>query len=501
MPMQYIHQLGELFEEVQMQSILPDGKTFPDCTPKSRLEVIQKKYSQEKKQQGFNIATFVHENFEIPHEADAAYKSNPNKSVEQHIEKLWPVLARNQNGTNKQKGNSLITLPQPYIVPGGRFREIYYWDTYFTMLGLQVSNHIQLIEDMVKNFAYLIDTIGYIPNGNRTYYIGRSQPPFFSMMVELLAESKGEKILIQYLPQLEKEYKYWMKGSSELTEQNISAYHAVRMPDGFVMNRYWDENDTPRPEAYKEDVLLAGNSKNKANLYRNIRAAAESGWDFSSRWFKDEKDFSTIHTTEIIPIDLNSLMFHLEETLAKAYALNGDKQKTSAYKLLAIKRKDAISKYCWNEKENFYFDYDFIAEKQKKNFTLAAAYPLFFSISSLDRAEKVASVLHLKFLKGGGLITTTITSHQQWDAPNGWAPLQWIAIRGLENYSMFSLANEIAKRWLQLNLKFYQRLGKLMEKYNVVDTNLKAGGGEYPSQDGFGWTNGVLLKLLQQVQG
>ncbi len=491
-----IYETGELFNAVQMQSILEDGKTFPDCIPKCDLENIISKFKQINNFNEADLKKFVAENFDLPPAIARVYESNTSIPVDAHIENLWDVLTRKpDNGKS-----SLIPLPFPYIVPGGRFREIYYWDSYFTMLGLQVSKRTDMIENMVDNFSYLIDIVGYIPNGNRTYYKGRSQPPFYSLMVKLLSEQKGEAVLIKYLPQLEKEYQFWMMDADLLNETNNAAKHIVKMPDGSLMNRYWDEYDTPRPESYKEDVELAHHSADKPALYRHIRAAAESGWDFSCRWFKDVDSFASIHTTEIIPVDLNCLIMHLEEILAQAYQSVNNVRAAAHYASLAANRKAAIKKYCWNAENSFYFDYDFIEGKQKNNYTLAAMFPLFFNIASFDEAEKIAETLHQKFLKDGGLLTTLATTGQQWDAPNGWAPLQWIAIKGLNNYYMFSLSKEIATRWVQLNKTVYKRTGKLMEKYNVADINLDAGGGEYPSQDGFGWTNGVLLKLISEMK-
>ncbi len=190
----------------------------------------------------------------------------------------------------------------------------------------------------------------------------------------------------------------------------------------------------------------------------------------------------------------------MEETLEKAHQLSNNNSQSFFYKSAAEKRKLSIQKYCWNEETNFYFDYDFIQQKQKCHYTLAAAFPLFFKIATNDQAKKVDEVLKDKFLKTGGLITTLETTGQQWDSPNGWAPLQWISIKGLQNYGLNELAETIAVRWIELNKKVYQRTGKLMEKYNVIDMKLDAGGGEYPSQDGFGWTNGVLLKLMKMYK-
>ena len=494
MPIEAIHQLGALFSAVQMQQVFPDGKTFPDCLPKYPLEEIAAKYEAEKTAQSFSLYSFAHDNFLPPKEYITNYVTNVNEPVQKHIGQLWNELTRYPT----DEISSLIPMPHPYIVPGGRFREIYYWDSYFTMLGLQVSRKVDMIENMVNNFTFLIETVGHIPNGNRQYYNGRSQPPFFALMVQLLREEKGDEALLAALPALEKEYAFWMRGKELLTDKNNAIARVVRMDDGEVLNRYWDEYDTPRPEAYREDIELAhASGKQPHEVYRNLRAAAESGWDFSSRWFKNGQSFETIHITDIIPVDLNCLLFYLEKTLAEANKIAGKIVQASAYTSLYIKRKLAIEKYCWNDSIGFYTDYNFAGEKFKDDITMAGVFPLFFEIAPMPNAEKVAVLLHAKLLKNGGCITTTKTSGQQWDSPNGWAPLQYIAIMGLEKYNMYQLAAEIAKRWVQLNIKVFKATGKLMEKYNVVDTNLLAGGGEYPSQDGFGWTNGVLLKLMQ----
>ncbi|HLG38794.1 MAG TPA: alpha,alpha-trehalase TreF, partial [Chitinophagaceae bacterium] len=484
-----------LFEEVQMSRLFADGKTFVDCLPKSSPEEINSKYIQQKNQPGFDLEKFIRENFDLPVPHSDGYSSDPGKSVEENIETLWGVLTRQPD----RSAGTLIPLPYPYIVPGGRFGEIYYWDSYFTMLGLKASGKNEMLENMVKNFSYLIETIGYIPNGNRTYFIGRSQPPFYSLMIKILAEIRGDDVLLAYLPYLEKEYQFWMKGAEELNEKNIVSHHVVRMPEGEILNRYWDENDSPRPESYREDVELSHQLEQEpGKLFRNLRAGAESGWDFSCRWFKDVHSFASIHTTDIIPVDLNCLLLHLEQTIAEAYQLKGDAATAKKYEILAGKRKFAIQQYCWSGDKGFYFDYDIQEGKQKELGTIAAASPLFFGIATNEQANLVASVIKEKFLKPGGVVSTLETTGQQWDSPNGWAPLQWMTIIGLENYGHAELAKNTAKRWIQLNTDVFKRTGKLMEKYNVVDTHLEAGGGEYAGQDGFGWTNGVLLALIKK---
>jgi alpha,alpha-trehalase len=482
----------ELFHAVQVAGIFADGKTFPDCVPKRALEKINQDFLLEKEKKNFDLKSFVDVNFTPPMAYASTYESDTSKTVKQHIESLWDELTRKPEG---ERG-SLIALPHPYIVPGGRFREIYYWDSYFTMLGLRVSGRTDMIRNMINNFSYLLDTIGYIPNGNRSYFLGRSQPPFFSSMVKLLDEADGHA-LTDYLSQLEGEYLFWMRGLETLSITSPAHDRVVRLPDGSILNRYWDANDTPRPESYQEDVELSHQSRQHANdLFRHIRAAAESGWDFSTRWFRDQKSFASIHTTEIIPVDLNCLLLHLEQTLSEAWQRAGNTQKVKEYLTLAESRSKAILKYCWDPDHDFFVDYDWVVQKQKDQLTLAGAFPLFFQVATSEQAERSAAVLKQKFLKQGGLVTTLELSGQQWDAPNGWAPLQWIAYQGLINYKLHDLANDVRDRWLALNESVYKTTGKMMEKYNVVEV-ATGGGGEYPNQDGFGWTNGVAAAMLK----
>ncbi len=496
---------GELFVKVQTQAIFPDSKTFVDCIPKIEPSKILALYNEQKSQPNFDLKKFVYQYFNLPKAHESNFQSNPNFTAEQHINALWSVLTRKPED---DKG-SLISLRRSYIVPGGRFNEIYYWDSYFTMLGLQTSKKDTVIGNMVLNFAQMIQDYGHIPNGSRFYYLSRSQPPFFFLMVRLLSETLQDKnVYIKFLPQMQREYQYWMAvdGSEQVEKQTqalkkgAKAYRkAVFVVNKQVLNRYFDDSDTPRPEAYKEDIAVAKKSGRKANeVYRDLRSAAESGFDFSSRWFKNEKTLETIHTTDILPVDLNALLYGMETTLAEAYEIKGERNYATSMQKLAEKRKQIFDTYFWNEEAGFYFDYDFVAGKQKNVYSLAGVYPLVFNLASPAQAQKVAKVLETKFLQAGGLTTTLNQTGQQWDAPNGWAPLQWMAIVGLRNYGQNHLANQIKKNWVENNLRVYKNTGKMVEKYNVFDTSLKAGGGEYALQDGFGWTNGVLLRLLSE---
>jgi alpha,alpha-trehalase len=483
----------QLFNAVQMQQIYPDGKTFVDVWPRQSPLYINQQYQLLKNSKGFNLKNFTHQYFAAPAENSTVYHSNIPAGIRKHIDTLWTVL---QHVADTVKGTSLIPLPNAYIVPGGRFREVYYWDSYFTMLGLEESKRFTLIESMVKNFAYLIDTYGHIPNGNRTYYLSRSQPPYFALMVQLLARHKGREVLVTYRPQLIKEYNFWMKGAYSL-KAGQSFEHTVRLANGSLLNRYWDRSTQPREESYREDVLAARQSKQKpADFYRNVRAAAESGWDFSSRWLIDGKTLPTIQTTSFIAVDLNCLLYNLESVIARSYELSGDKKPAALYRSRAYKRRIALVKYCWDAKTGCYRDYNWQRKALSNQLSIATSYPLYFNLATAAQAKQIAALIKNRFLQLGGVATTLNSTGQQWDQPNGWAPLQYMTIAGLRNYKQDSLAKTIAQRWMILNIKAFNSTGKLMEKYDIQHINTKAGGGEYPLQDGFGWTNGVLLKLM-----
>ncbi len=489
----------ELFVDMHASGIWPDGKVIADALPKVAPAIILQTYRAQKNTKDFDLQAFVSKNFDLPVSATQQFQSDTKRPPAAHIEALWDVLTRAAD--QAQPGGSLIPLPHPYIVPGGRFNEIYYWDSYFTMLGLQVSGRIDLIENMVNNFSYLIDNVGFIPNGNRTYFLGRSQPPFYALMVALLAEARQEEqILVRYLPQLKREYAFWMDGARRVSPATPTWQRVVRLPDGAILNRYWDRYHTPRAEMYATDVECAQHTptRDPAQLYLDLRAACESGWDFSSRWLYDDQNLGTIRTTTIVPIDLNVLLYNLEMTIAKAYHIQGDMQSFTMYHHLAEARKETILQYCWNEATGFFHDYDLERHAPTDVLSLAGVFPLFAGIALPSQAARVAIVLESTFLCPGGVVTTLRHTGQQWDAPNGWAPLQWITIQGLRRYGFQELAEVIKNRWVALNEKVYYVTGKMLEKYNVEDLDLPSGGGEYPVQDGFGWTNGVLLRLLSE---
>lgn len=483
-----------LFERVQTERAFEDGKGFVDARPLKEPKEILEEYEAQRADPDFDLRAFVKARFE-PEEvpAESEFKSQSGRSVEAHIDALWPVLTHPPD--QPVPGSSLLPLPFRYVVPGGRFQEIYYWDSYFTMLGLEESGRHDLAVDMVRNFAWLIDTYGHIPNGNRSYYVSRSQPPFFSLMVELVAARDGSAVYGQYLTQLRREYDFWMEGSESLARGKAHR-RVVRLADGSLLNRYWDDRDRPREESYRNDVETARQSgRPAAEVYRNLRAAAESGWDFSSRWLADGRTLATIRTVDLIPVDLNSLLYSLEQTLARAYRINARPAEASQFTQKALERRRAMHRYLWNPRSGIYEDSAWQDGQRTGHITAATLYPLFVGVATQAQANAVMRVVARELVEPDGLVTTRIRTGQQWDAPNGWAPLQWIAIEGLNRYGHRSLARRIAQRWIRENQTVYEATGKLVEKYDVTG-DAAASGGEYPLQDGFGWTNGVLRRLL-----
>ncbi len=488
---------GPLFVRVQMARVFPDGKTFVDAVPKAAPPVILQRFRKRDPRTRSALLRFVKENFTLPPPDRTRVPQTP--TLQAHIAALWPLLTR--PAVVPPLYSSLLYVPKPYIIPGGRFREFYYWDSYFTMLGLIPDGRIANARDMVDDFAYLIRTYGHIPNGTRTYYLSRSQPPVYYLMVGLLDQHDPARAWAAHLGSLRREYAYWMRGAAGL-RPGQARRNVVAMPDGALLNRYWSPVDTPRDESYRKDVLLARRSHEPpAVLYRNLRAAAESGWDFSSRWLGDGRHLWTIRTTDLVPIDLNSLLYGMERAISRGCAARHELACARKFAARAARRRRAIDRYLWDAHRGYFMDYDWRTHRRTGELSAATLYPLFVGLADAHQGNAVAAVTRAQLLKRGGIVTTTITTGQQWDAPNGWAPLQWIAVQGLRRYGHPRFAQRIARRWVRTVRRVYGHTGKLVEKYNV-ERDLPGGGGEYPLQDGFGWTNGVteaLLKLYPQL--
>ncbi|GHB15896.1 alpha,alpha-trehalase TreF [Salinicola rhizosphaerae] len=490
---------GELFEAVAMAHIFEDSKTFADCIPKQSPEQVMSVYEQHRDRDDFDLQTFVSDHFDADTLPGSGYESRPEHDMSEHIDRLWPILTRNSR--HHPQWSSLLSLSHDYVVPGGRFREYYYWDSYFTMLGLAASGEGRLLRAVTDNCADLIERYGHMPNGNRSYYLSRSQPPLFSMMVELV-ERQQMQDACAYLPQLEREYAFWMDGEDRL-QPGESHRRCVRLDETHWLNRHWDDRSTPREESFREDLELSHQtSRPAARLFRDLRAGSETGWDFSGRWLDDVKDITTIRTTAFVTPDLNALLFHLEQTLARLNAMTGAAARADEFGDRARRRQAAMDRYLWSEDHGAYFDYDIERGSLSPHLTAASVVPLFVRAASRGQADRVAGIVARRLLAPGGIATTEISdSHQQWDHPNGWAPLQWMAIEGLGHYGFEDLAETIADRWLALVQDLYDREHKLVEKYVLYPGADFATGGEYPLQDGFGWTNGVTRALLARRAG
>jgi alpha,alpha-trehalase len=487
---------GELFDSIMVNHVFEDSKTFLDMTPLMPTDQVIALFKDMRKKPDFNWQTFINQAFAPPKKDTLVFEANTSRSVEDHIMALFPFMERAADSATL---GSILPIPRPYFATSGQIHELTYADAYFTMLGLQAAGKVDMMENMVENFAYLINTEGFIPMGNRTYWATRSNPPYFACMVQLLADVKGKEVLAQYLPQLEREYFFWMTGEENPAPKDMAIHAHVVQVDRNTLNRYYGKIEKPRPESYLIDKSIVQTSNRPAaETYRHIRAAAESSWNFSSRWFEDTKVINSICTSDIIPVDLNALLYNLEITISKAKIVEKKYNEATEWEKKASHRREALMRYCWAESKGTFFDFNMQKYKQTGVISAAIAYPLFFKMLSKRDADRVVLYLQQNLLFKGGIASTNFISGESHDAPFGYANLQWIVIKGLRNYGHEELANDIKNRWVNLNTRVYKNTGKLLEKYNVVDLSDETGGGSYPTQDGYGPTNGVLLKLLSE---
>ncbi|MDD3420126.1 MAG: trehalase family glycosidase [Candidatus Gastranaerophilales bacterium] len=502
----------------------PDNKFYADLIPKDNFksklsyyyEVAKIKLSSSRKSLAKRIGSYLDNHFNPPNDelikvelpkANIDYgvlKSEISKSTllkdraqdyteaAKYIDDNWGNLYRR---TPETTDSSLIPLPKPFVVPGGRFREIYYWDSYFTTLGLNRSKRSSVSEDMTENFLHLVDKYGFIPNGNRTYYLSRSQPPVFGLMVDELKDGKSKEWLGKYYNGVKKEYDFWMKPDEHYVSE-------------VGLNRFFDSKDTKRIESFGDDNKNMKHVPKK--FYQNERAICESGLDFSKKYSDGPLN--------VIPIELNSLLYKYETLLGDWAMELGKPNESKLWQKRAQTRKENMFKYLYDEKTGVFKDYNF----KKKNFTntdnLMMNFPLFVGLLSKDNPKELKIASNIKnftvenFEKPHGVILLKEdavldenafikkeANEYQWDSPNGWAPLQYITAKGFENYGFEDDSNRIMKKWLDLNTDMFKKEGKFFEKYNVVskDENAKTC---YPEQDGFGWTNGIYLEFLHNLK-
>lgn len=385
-----------------------------------------------------------------------------------YIDGYWKQLER----THKEDDATLVGLPYPYIVPAGNagatfhFEEQYYWDSYFTALGLTDKKHQILVEGMLENLLVMFRRFGLIPNASRMYFTGRSQPPVLTSFIFHVYETydKSDEWLTQKMAVAKDEYsQVWMYDKHP-------KWHNVHKG----LSRYYD-----------------------INVLHDL-AEAESGWDMTPRFERKCLDF--------LPVDLNALLYKYETDFARAAKIVGNKSSEKAWLKAAEHRREAMNKLMWGRLRGFYFDYNFQRKVLGDIWSLAGYYPMWAGMVTDEQAKRLVDNLS-KFDKKGGLSTTMRplidttavfgSLKAQWANPNGWAPLHYIVVEGLERYGYHEEARKIARAWVKTNVEWFSRHGVLQEKYNVANPRKKPVEGVYPSQTGFGWTNAILLKFVK----
>ncbi|KAI9250995.1 Six-hairpin glycosidase-like protein [Phascolomyces articulosus] len=569
---------GPLLRTVQLARLFPDSKTFVDMPTKKPVDQVLEAFEVMggEKASREDIASFVNENFNSPGSELVQY------SVEAYDPPLWldtvndPVYRGWLELLNDAWRNltfiydtsklcdgcvtSALPVKRPFVVPGGRFREFYYWDTYFAIRGLLLSDLDDLARDMLDNLLDFVDTYGFIPNGARIYYLNRSQPPLLTEMIKIYYEKTGDKAFLhKSLPVLDKEYTFWHTNTT------------VRLDSEHTLNRYAVDNTSPRPESYVEDYDTAHydpplNATERSELYSNLASGAESGWDYSSRWTKTKHITNNnpmsilrqLNTRNIIPVDLNAILWSIENTLAEWHTAPSRKL---YYQHQASERLRAMDAYLWNPEYHAFYDYNLSSHQQSIEFTPAGMVPFWLGAipdrvyASLPRVFDNV----IKALKTDpGILTTSIyNTTMQWDWPNGWPPLQYITIRAMLNVDQWirqgnhhdndnttpnentnstnndgsaiplsgdyyddiamdfsKLARILGERYAASAFCSWYKTGgslpglldriaantdddgHMFEKFDVRNMGLAGSGGEYTVQIGFGWTNGVALWIF-----
>ncbi|XP_014216724.1 trehalase-like [Copidosoma floridanum] len=517
---------GELLKRVQLANLTRDSKAFVDLYQKQDEEVTLANFKMLMQKTNDNpsreeLRKFVNDHFEDVNELQNATLADwrehvslmkrvrdPNyKRWVYDLNQIWKMLARKMTDDvrNRPRRHSLIYVDHPFIIPGGRFKEFYYWDSYWVIEGLLLSDMYQTSRGMIENFKEMIERYGFIPNGGRVYYLMRSQPPLLTSMIEKYYEfTKDWKYVVESLPILEKEFKYWKQ------------YKTLKIPvNGKIheMYRYVTSSEGPRPESYREDYHLAQgitDPEKKRRFYNNVKAGAESGWDFSARWFVGPKgefsfDLDNINTQDVVPVDLNAFVERNARTLAIWFNGLKNYKKAKYYKGIAEDLRAAIAAVNWNSTEGTWFDYDAKHQKHRTSFYPSNLAPLYTMSYERDLAsslgQQIVDYLHRKGILdfAGGVPTSLDNSSQQWDFPNAWPPLQSIVVQGLQRTGYqpaMKVARTLAYTWLRSNYIGFNDTDKMYEKYDATSPGRYGGGGEYDVQNGFGWTNGVVLEFL-----
>lgn len=437
----------------------------------------------------------------------AALQSDLSPEDLAHLQ-ILPLRARGKDE------HGVLFLPHPYVVPGGRFNEMYAWDSYFIVRGLLRDGQVALARGMVDNALYEVIHYGTYLNANRSYYLTRSQPPQLgSMLLAVFHATHDTAWLARSLPALERYYAYWQR-PPHITATGLSRYHDTgHGPAPEVVTGEVDANGEgayARIARYFHDHAVADydvsrfydrehNALTDA-FYVGDRSMRESGFDPSQRFGPFNAD-----VTDYNPACLNALLVVMAQNLAEIHALLGSPKRSAHYRKLAKKQAKGVQRYNWDEAAGLYLDYD-VRRGARRNYPFATTFtPLWAGIATPAQARRVADQLP-RFLAPGGLLTSLQRTGTQWDAPYGWAPLHLLAAEGLRRYGYDEQANELSVRFLSTVLRHFVVHGAVYEKYDVTDPEVAGGTGTaglkfgYTSNEvGFGWTNATFLELYAQL--
>lgn len=460
------------------------------------------------------------------------------------IEKLGDVMP------DQLPAAGLLYLPHPYVVPGGRFNEMYGWDSYFILLGLEADHREALAKGMVDNFLFEIEHYGAVLNANRTYYLTRSQPPFLTSMIRAVYEDPAS---FAATPEGRQQARAWIEHAYALAEKDYSTWTRPEHRAGITgLARYFDYGSGPVPEmaddnTYYSDVIrwLEAHPKAKSggeagapylvkaaghpndaeaarlkqtscdvqssvvclrayadgyrlsrDFYVGDRAMRESGFDPSFRF--GPFDGSTHHYA---PVCLNSLLYRYERDLEHIALLLGKGSEAARWGRRAQMRNALIHRWLWRPKQGVFADYDFLKHQSSDYAYISSLYPLWAGVASREEARKVVSKLDL-FERAGGLSMSNYESGMQWDEPFGWAPTNWVSVDGLESAGFRDDARRLARKWNDTVDQGFAHDGTIREKYNVVsgNANVQVSAGYKSNEIGFGWTNAVYLKMKEILQ-
>ncbi|XP_041978625.1 trehalase-like [Aricia agestis] len=517
---------SKLLHYVQMARVFPDSKTFVDLSLKYNEDIIFESFNRLLKETQNNptkaqLTEFVNLNFNSTDELEEwtpkDFKKNPEflnsitdgefKQFAKDIHNLWPSLGRKIKSSVYQQPelSSLIPLPYGFMIPGGKFRELYYWDSYWIIRGLLVSGMHDTVKGIIGNLIYMQKQFGHVPNGGRYYYQERSQPPLLAAMMALYVEFSDDiDFMKKNLHVIEDELEYWLDTHSVAFTKNGTEY---------TLLRYFSPSEGPRPEAYYEDFSEAedfDSDDRRDQFYVDIKSAAESGWDFSTRWFINQEgpskgNLSAIHVTDIVPVDLNAIFTNALLNLEEFYKKLENPRKGAHWGYLAKQWMSSMQEVLWHEEDGIWYDYDLLNERHRNYFYLSNIAPLSMSAVHPDFVSAKAHRI-LEYLNNtqtldlpGGIPTSLFFSGEQWDYPNAWPPLMSMTVSALEVLNTpeaDQIAFQVSQNWIRSAYIGYVKNNRIYKKYHVQVAGKSGLGGDFVPQRGYGWSNGVILEML-----